>query len=133
LLFASIVQRVTRRRLIIFYFAATGLPLMLFGVTSSRIIGIALAAAAGFSLGGVQPLISTIMQERIPEHLRGRVGGAAGSVSMCAVPLGVLVAGPVAEWIGVNPAFLICGSVLVLVALWFWRRPVMYEMDVRQA
>jgi MFS family permease len=132
LLFASIVQRITRRRLIIFYFAAIGLPLMLFGVTSSRFVGIALAAAAGFSLGGVQPLISTVMQERIPEHLRGRVGGATGSVSMCAAPLGVLVAGPVAEWIGVNPALIICGGMLVLVALWFWRQPVMYEMDARQ-
>lgn len=129
LVFASLAQRFSRRTLLVFFFISSGIPLALFGATSSIIVGIALGFVAGFSIGGVGPLIGTVTMERIPENLRGRVGGATGSVSMSAAPLGLLVAGPLAGWVGVNPVFFICGSALAIVGLWFLTQPVIHEMN----
>ncbi|MGH2551562.1 MAG: MFS transporter, partial [Thermomicrobiales bacterium] len=129
LVFASLTNRFSRRILLVLYFVGAGIPLALFGATDSIVAGIVLGLMAGFSIGGVGPLIGTVTMERIPENLRGRVGGATGSVSMSAAPLGLLVAGPLAGWIGVSPVFFICGGGLAIVGLWFLTQPVIHEMN----
>lgn len=133
LLFASIVRRISRRHLLILYLATLSIPLMLFGLVSWQPLGVLLAFASGLPLGGVGPLISTVSMERIPEELRGRVWGTSGSISMCAAPLGLLIAGPSAEWLGVNQALIVCGGIFLLLALWFSRQPVIHEMDIKPA
>ncbi|CAN5698395.1 macrolide resistance MFS transporter Mrx(A) [soil metagenome] len=136
LAFASLAQRLYRRSLLVLYFVGAGIPLAFFGAASSIVIGIGLAFVAGLSIGGIGPLLGTATMECIPENLRGRVGGATGSVSMSAAPLGLLIAGPLTGWIGVNPVFFVCGSALAIVGLWFLTQPVIYEMnaiDVRNS
>ncbi len=48
------------------------------------------------------PLVSTVLQERTPPEMRGRVFGAATAVGFAAAPLGVLLAGHLVEAVGVR-------------------------------
>ncbi len=67
----------------------------------------------GMISGPNGPLVSTVLQERTPEGLRGRVSGTTTAIGFAAAPLGVAVAGYVVDAIGVQPT-LIGSAVLFL-------------------
>lgn len=57
----------------------------------------------------------TMLQQHVPEHARSRVSSYDWLVSLVFQPLGFLLAGPLAAWIGL-PATLIGAAVIALVA-----------------
>jgi len=67
----------------------------------------------GMISGPNGPLVSTVLQERTPEGLRGRVSGTTTAIGFAAAPLGVAMAGYVVDAIGVRPT-LIGSAVLFL-------------------
>jgi MFS family permease len=72
--------------------------------------------ASGALYGPINPIINIAMQERTPYALRGRVVGLITSVSYAAGPAGYLVAGPLINAVGLQPAFLLFAGGLVAVA-----------------
>ena len=59
-----------------------------------------LCAVVGFVYGPIAPIYNYVMQTRAPAHLRGRVVGVMGSLAYAAGPLGLIVAGPLADAAG---------------------------------
>jgi MFS family permease len=59
----------------------------------------------------------TLIQEATPNQVMGRVMSIAGLSIAGVMPLGSLLAGPMAEWLGADSYLLICGAVLGVVAL----------------
>jgi MFS family permease len=47
----------------------------------------------GLASGPLNPIVFTVMQERVPVHLRGRVVGLTNTLAFSAAPLGILAAG----------------------------------------
>ena len=71
-------------------------------------------------LGGVisgpnGPLVSTVLQERTPEGLLGRVSGTTTAIGFAAAPLGVAMAGYVVSASGVQPALI--GSAVIFLGV----------------
>ncbi|MFR7755717.1 MAG: hypothetical protein ACLU0T_08410, partial [Bacteroidales bacterium] len=58
-----------------------------------------------------------LMQKRVAPERFGRVMGIFGSLSALASPIGLFVAGPAAEALGVNTWFVVCGCLLCVVML----------------
>jgi MFS family permease len=75
-----------------------------------------LAGLIGLVAGPINPVCAVIMQERTPEHLRGRVIGTFASLAMAAGPLGMLVFGPVIQYAGAGIAFAVIGIGCVIAA-----------------
>ena len=76
--------------------------------------------AGAMLLGGVisgpnGPLVATVLQERTPEGLRGRVFGTTTAIGFTAAPLGVAVAGYVVDAIGVRPTLI--GSAILFLGV----------------
>ena len=69
----------------------------------------------------------TIIQTSSARHLLGRVFATKNAVSRLATVLGFLVAGFLAESVGLTWTVLGIGSVIVLVALYGWLRPALRE------
>jgi MFS family permease len=61
-----------------------------------------LAFVIGLAAGPLNPLLATVMQEQVPEELRGRVFGLTSAVVFASVPLGILAAGWSVEAIGLR-------------------------------
>ncbi len=85
-------------------------------------------------LGGVisgpnGPLVSTVLQERTPAYLRGRVFGAATAVGFAAAPLGVLLAGYLVEAIGIQLTLAGIAVIFLAVAAGLVRDRGLREMD----
>ena len=74
-------------------------------------------SVAGFAAGPINPLMSTISYQRIPEEMRGRVLGAATAGSFVAIPTGMLLAGYAVEWFGLGKTVAGVAVAYVVVAI----------------
>ena len=72
---------------------------------------------AGLLSGPNGPLIPTILQERTPPALRGRVFGATTAIGYAGAPLGVLVAGALLQTVGVQSVLIGSAVIFSVVAL----------------
>ena len=73
------------------------------------IIALIFAATAVFNA----PILP-LMQKRIPQESFGRGMGIFGSLTALASPVGLFVAGPAADMLGVNYWFVVCGALLCI-------------------
>jgi MFS family permease len=92
-------------------------------------ISVVVLAVVGATTGVVNPLISTVVQERTPPELRGRVFGTVGASAMIAAPAGMLLAGGALETIGIRAVLGTIAGVFVAVTLAFVAQPALREMD----
>lgn len=126
----AVLSRYTPRRTVVL--AAT----LTFGVAA---IGVAflpplpvilvLCGVTGLVYGPTQPIYNYVMQTRAPHHLRGRVVGVMTGLMYAAGPLGLLVAGPLADAAGLKVAFLVLAVPILLVGLVACGLPSLRELD----
>ena len=78
-------------------------------------------AVAGFFLGlfwgPFNPLISTLIQQRVPADQQGRVFGVQTAVFYAAPPLGMVATGLSVESFGVRATYLVLAAILSLTAI----------------
>jgi MFS family permease len=92
-------------------------------------LAIPILAVVGIANGIINPLISTILQERTPPDLRGRVFGTVSATAMVAAPAGMLLAGAALEAAGVRAVIGTIAAVFAAVTIVFMSRPALREMD----
>ncbi|GAA0373787.1 MFS transporter [Bacillus horti] len=78
-----------------------------------------LYAIAWIPAGALNIVILTALQKIVPKHLMGRVFTAATSLSGIAAPIGHLFGGSLGVWTGSIFIVTLCGSIVILVAL-YW-------------
>ena len=77
---------------------------------------------AGQSLAGVMRSVANspftaLTQSTVPPEMQGRFFATFGSLSALSTPLGLAIAGPVCEWLGVDFWYQLTGVICVLVAV----------------
>ncbi|UCE28887.1 MAG: MFS transporter [Candidatus Bathyarchaeota archaeon] len=83
-------------------------------------------AIAGLIISFSVPLINvslrTILQTVIPVEILGRVSSVNMTLAMAAMPIGMIISGPIAELIGTSNFFLVCAGTgaLVMTLSWFF-------------
>ncbi|OBF86619.1 MFS transporter [Mycobacterium sp. 852002-51163_SCH5372311] len=90
---------------------------------------LALCALVGMVYGPIQPIYNYVMQTRAPHYLRGRVVGVMTSLAYAAGPLGLLLAGPLADAAGLKVTFLALALPILLTGLICTRLPSLRELD----
>lgn len=75
-----------------------------------------LSAMMGISVPFYFGVETAIFQTNIKEAYLGRVLSLSSSISMVAMPLGLVISGLFAEWLGVEKWFLILGALTLLLA-----------------
>ncbi|OMC17748.1 MFS transporter [Mycobacterium sp. SP-6446] len=90
---------------------------------------LALCAVTGVVYGPIQPIYNYVMQTRAPHHLRGRVVGVMTGLTYAAGPLGLLVAGPLADAAGLKATFLTLAVPILLIGLVACGLPSLRELD----
>jgi MFS family permease len=88
-----------------------------------------LCAVTGLVYGPIQPIYNYVMQTRAPHQLRGRVVGVMTGLTFAAGPLGLLVAGPLADAAGLRATFLTLAVPILLVGLIACGLPSLRELD----
>jgi len=71
----------------------------------------------GLSWGPFNPLVSTLIQQRVPADQQGRVFGVQTAVFYAAPPLGMVAAGLSVERFGVSVTYIVLAAILSATAL----------------
>jgi MFS family permease len=126
----AVLSKYTRRR------PAVLIATLTFGAASAGIaflpplpVILVLCAVTGVVYGPIQPIYNYMMQTRAPQLLRGRVVGVMMGLTYAAGPLGLLVAGPLADAAGLKATFLTLAVPILLVGLVACGLPSLRELD----
>lgn len=119
-----------RRRVVTAQLGLIGLGLATVGVGAAPAALFPLAVAGSFATGLMTPITNgsygAMLQAIIPPELQGRVFALIMSAAMAIAPLGLLIAGPAADAIGVRAWFWLAGAVCAgMGALGFFLPAVM--------
>jgi MFS family permease len=88
-----------------------------------------LCALVGFVYGPIAPIYNYVMQTRAPQHLRGRVVGVMGSLAYAAGPLGLVLAGPLADAAGLHATFLALSLPMLALGVLAIFLPALRQLD----
>ena len=129
LMFAATGHRLPRHRSFAICFSLVALYYPLLALFPPEIGAILVMFGAGLASGPLNPILDTVEFERVPQHMRGRVLGLTSAFAWMAMPLGVLVAGVLVEFVGLRATLLGAGIAYVLIAMSIWINRPMKEMD----
>ncbi|MFF4016047.1 MFS transporter [Streptomyces sp. NPDC001843] len=109
------------------------LPLFLLAAEAPVVAAAALAFAAGVCIDVYEVLLDTALQKNVPEEKLARVMSYESVGSFAFVPLGLALAGPASAALGVGPALLWAGVLIVLAGPVVLLLPSVRAADDRQS
>jgi MFS family permease len=87
---------------------------------------------SGLAAGPLNPIISTIEQEQVPQEMRARVFGAITAGSFLGMPFGAFAGGYLVQWAGIQPTLLILGVCYLLTTASLLVNPALRNMEKPQ-
>ncbi|MFD8977461.1 MFS transporter [Streptomyces sp. NPDC059593] len=132
LLYGAVGERFPRRAVFAAGFLVGGAPpYVVAALTDTTAPLLVTMAAAGFGVGVLNPILTTVMYEQVPDALRSRVMGASTAGVLLTTPLGGLAAGFLVERAGLTPTLLGIGALYFLATLAPLVFPAWRAMDTR--
>jgi MFS family permease len=131
IVYAAQGHRLSRRTVFIPAFTVVAVRSLLLAPLPSLPVAIVVQVIAGIGAGPLNPIMSAIEFERVPEHMRGRVFGAIQAGAWLAMPVGVLAGGYLFEGIGLRWAFIAIGICYVATTLSMLVTPALRDMNRR--
>jgi MFS family permease len=107
--------RIPRRTMFMGSLLLFSLPMLAFVISPPLWGCVALILAVGLIIGPINPMLSTVTQERVPSELRGRVFGANNGLGSVAGPVGALGAGLLLAFVSVQTLFGVIGVCILLI------------------
>ncbi|BBZ29823.1 putative multidrug-efflux transporter [Mycolicibacterium madagascariense] len=104
--YAALSRLANRRTVMLTAVLVLGVSMTVIAFLPPLPIILVLCAIVGLVYGPIAPIYNYVMQTRAPAHLRGRVVGVMGSLAYAAGPIGLVVAGPLADAAGLHATFL---------------------------
>ena len=92
-------------------------------------VGLVSSFAVGFGMSFANGPIMAVLQATVEKNIQGRIFSLMGSISSAIVPLGLVIAGPTSDAIGIGPVFYICGIVIALTGVVFFFSPSLMNIE----
>ena len=122
-----------KRRILTALLGVTGLGVgsFLIGISPSNAFGLALT---GMVIVGVMNAFANgpffaILQATVPTELQGRVFTTLMSISMAMAPIGLAIAGPLADRFGIQLWFILGALICGLMAIWILLSPALLNLE----
>jgi MFS family permease len=126
----AVMSKYSRRRTIMLTAVLTlGVAMTIIAFLPPLPLILVLCAIVGFVYGPIAPIYNYVMQTRAPQHLRGRVVGVMGSLAYAAGPLGLVLAGPLADAAGLHATFLALALPMLLLGVVAVFLPALRDLD----
>ncbi|MGI5482544.1 MFS transporter [Streptomyces lavendofoliae] len=128
--YAAVGHRWPRRAVFTVAFLFGGAPLYVVAALTDGVLPlVATAAVGGLGVGMLNPILTTVMYERVPDALRSRVAGVTTAGVLMTTPLGGVGAGQLVERVGLVPTLLAVGGLYFVATLTPAVFPGWREMD----
>ena len=126
----AVMSKYSRRRTVMLMAVLTlGVAMTIIAFLPPLPMILVLCAIVGFVYGPIAPIYNYVMQTRAPQHLRGRVVGVMGSLAYAAGPLGLVLAGPLADAAGLHVTFLALALPMLLLGVVAIFLPALRDLD----
>lgn len=99
---------------------AFGVTFGLLGVARPFLVYLAIMGIAGFFLPIIITAQTVLIQENVEAALMGRVFSLVQIITSSAMPVAILLFGPLADIVSVESILLVSGALLILVGIWYW-------------
>lgn len=90
---------------------------------------IAVNSIAGLAIAPINPLLHTVMQERLPIEMRARVFGTMSAGFLAGIPIGTFASGYIVSWLGLRTTILIMGILYLFATLSLLVNPALKGME----
>lgn len=127
--YAAMSKYSNRRTIMLVALLVLGVAMTVIAFLPPLPVILVLCALVGFVYGPIAPIYNYVMQTQAPAHLRGRVVGVMGSLAYAAGPLGLIVAGPLADTAGLHATFLALSLPMLLLGLAAIFLPALRHLD----
>lgn len=127
--YGALASRMQRRTVMLVAVTVLGGCMVGMAFLPALWVMLTLAVVIGLVYGPVGPIANYAMQTRSPEHMRGRVVGVMTSTAYAAGPLGYLLAGPLADAVGISATFFALAVPVLVVAAICFILPTLGELD----
>ncbi|GFP22092.1 hypothetical protein HKBW3S06_01319, partial [Candidatus Hakubella thermalkaliphila] len=107
-------SRLTKGKLTYWGVLLMGIFFSLFSLSRNFALSMGLIAISGFFFAAPKVLGITILQDKIPDEIRGRVLSAQIMLSSLMFPLSMLISGFFAQYVSVSIILLVAGFIMVL-------------------
>lgn len=102
-IFSAIAPRLSRRRTFLAGFFGIGIAGIAMALAPPYPVLVITMVLAGLAIAPLNPILTSIPQERVPMPYRAPVFGTTTAIAFVAIPLGQLVGGYLIEWMGYGP------------------------------
>ncbi|UCD10319.1 MAG: MFS transporter [Dehalococcoidales bacterium] len=98
------------------------IAVIVFGFTTERFffLGLSMYFIWGWSNAFVNGPISAIVQANVPRDMQGRVFSVLGSICTAAIPVGLIISGPIADAIELRWLYIFSAVILFILSLAFY-------------
>jgi DHA3 family macrolide efflux protein-like MFS transporter len=126
-----------KRRIVTSFFGIVGIGIgvILSGLAPADLFWLLLAA--NFMLGFAQVFangpITAIFQSAVAPDVQGRVFSLIGAGATAMMPLSLLIAGPVSDWLGIRVWYIFGGTVCILTSLAAFFIPAIMNIEQNKA
>ncbi|MGW7414541.1 MFS transporter [Streptomyces sp. NPDC054863] len=118
LLYGAVGHRFSRRTVFTAAFVVGEVPRFAVAALTDSTLPLAVTLViGGLAIGTLNPILGTVIFERVPPELRTRVSGMLTAGCQLTIPLGGLAAGFLVEGAGLTAAMLLVGGVYFLITL----------------
>ncbi|MCX5198441.1 MFS transporter [Streptomyces sp. NBC_00249] len=130
LLYGAFGARFPRRAVFAAAFLLAGAPRYVVAAVTDTPLPLAVTMAlSGLGVGMLNPILTTVVYERVPEELRSRVSSVSTAGSELAMPMGGLAAGLLVDAYGATVALLLFAGIYLLTTLTPLAFPAWRDMD----
>ena len=112
-----IISKVSRRTLVRLVLIGSAISIIPMAFLPPIPLLMASGFVLGLSWGPFNPLISSLIQQRVPADQHGRVFGLQSAVFYAAPPLGMVVSGLAVESFGVGNTYLVLAAILAVTSI----------------
>ena len=128
-LYAIFGGRLPRRATLVAAISLLGVPFWILVATPPLGVAIGALFVAGLALGPPNPLTYSVLQERTPPRMLGRVLGAGVSLSMIGAPVGMVICGYALENLGLRPTLVGISACYLAAGLLALLSPALHELE----
>jgi MFS family permease len=121
--------RLPRRLPLLTSIVLSGAPIWVLAVTHSLPNLLVSGLVMGLALGPISPIVTTLLHERTPPEMLGRVFGVLSGVASFAVPFGVLVAGLLLQGIGTRATVLTIATLYLIFSATTFINPAFKNIE----
>jgi MFS family permease len=113
-------SRINQKSLPLIGFVGMSIILAIFTFVNSLWFGLLCAAILGFGASLIAVPMQTLIQEKTPETMRGKVFGFQNNAVNIALSIPLVITGPIADRFGLQPVLWAMSTIVAVAGIWTW-------------